>query len=307
MNVLIVGATGDVGSEAAKCAVEKGHRVRALVRNTSNREKLAEAKDKIEFSEGDILDKASLELAMEGMEALVISIRLTPGEKKKGLTYKDVELSGVKNLVEVAKQKGIKKIIHVSADGVGPECVSDMYQSKHQAEEAIRNSGIDYTIFKPSGMFKDFDFFHIPNVLKTGVTSMWPFGPIEFHMSPLSHIDLAKCMIDSLSNPAASNKTLGIGGPDCITQGDLLNMIAKEAGIKANYTQGVSKEKLIEMLKSNPEKSFFTAEQIKDFINDSKLDHTVIKEIFGIEFQRVEDFLKKAVPIVKASMAKQEK
>ncbi|MCK5513718.1 MAG: NAD(P)H-binding protein, partial [Deltaproteobacteria bacterium] len=203
MNVLIVGATGDVGSEAAKCAVEKGHRVRALVRNTSNREKLAEAKDKIEFSEGDILDKASLELAMEGTEALVISIRLTPGEQKKGLTYKDVELSGVKNLVEVARQKGIKKIIHVSADGVGPECVSDMYQSKHQAEEAIRNSGIDYTIFKPSGMFKDFNFFHIPNVLKMGETSMWPFGPIEFHMSPLSHIDLAKCMIDALSNPAA--------------------------------------------------------------------------------------------------------
>ena len=56
----------------------------------------------------------------------------------------------------------------MSADGVGPECVSDMYQSKHQAEEAIRNSGIDYTIFKPSGMFKDFNFFHIPNVLKMG-------------------------------------------------------------------------------------------------------------------------------------------
>ena len=49
------------------------------------------------------------------------------------------------------------------------------------------------------------------------------------------------------------------------------------------------------------------AEQIKDFINDSKLDHTIIKEIFGIEFQHVDDFLKKSVPIVKASMAKQEK
>ena len=61
------------------------------------------------------------------------------------------------------------------------------------------------------------------------------------------------------------------------------------------------------MVKNNPQKSFFTAEQIKDFINDSKLDHTVTKEIFGIEFQRVEDFLKKAVPIVKDSMAKQEK
>lgn len=307
MNVLIVGATGDVGSEAAKCALGKGHRVRALVRETSNREKLADAKDKIEFSEGDLLDKASLERSMDGMEAVVVSIRLTPGEQQKGRTYQDVELGGIKNLLDVAKQKGVKKIIHVSADGVGPNCVSDMYRSKYQAEEAIRHSGIDYTIFKPSGMFKDFNFFHIPNVLKMGETSMWPFGPIEFHMSPLAHTDLAKCMIDALNNKAASNKTLRIGGPDCITQGDLLNMIAKEAGIKANYTQGVSKEQLIEMVKSNPQKSFFTPEQIKDFINDSKLDHATINHIFGIPFQRVEDFLKKAVPAVKASMTKQEK
>ena len=150
MNTLIVGATGDVGSETAKSAVEKGHHVRALVRSTSNRDKLGSAKETIEFCEGDILDKASLDPAMEGMEALIIAIRLTPDEQDKGRTYQDIEFNGVKNLVEVAKQKGVQKIVHVSSDGVGPHCVSDMYQSKYQAEETIKNSGINYTIFKPS-------------------------------------------------------------------------------------------------------------------------------------------------------------
>jgi len=84
-------------------------------------------------------------------------------------------------------------------------------------------------------------------------------------------------------------------------------MIAKEAGVNANYTKGVSKEQLIERVKSNPEKSFFTAEQLQDFINDSKIDHNVIKAIFGIEFQRVGDYIKKTVPKVKASLAKQKK
>ncbi len=307
MNILVIGATGDVGSEAAKNAVAKGHKVRALVRSTSNRDKLGEAKSKIEFVEGDILDKASLEPAMNGIEALIISIRLNPGEIKKGRTYKDVELQGVKNLVEVAKKKGVKKIIHVTAVGVGPQCLSDMYMAKHQSEEEIRNSGIGYTIFKPSGMFKDFRFFHVPNVIKMGEATKWPFGPINFHMNPLSHVDLAKCMVDALTNPKAANKSLEIGGPDCITQGDLLNMIAKEAGIKANYTEGVTKEQLIEMVKANPQKSFFTAEQIKDFINDTILDHKVIKDIFGIEFQHVSEFIKNIVPAVKASMAPQGK
>ncbi len=304
MKVLVVGATGDVGSAAAKIAVTKGHSVRALVRSTSNRDKLGEAQDKVEFVEGDILDPGSLERTLEGAEAMIVSIRLTPGEMQKGRTYKDVEEQGVKNLLEAGRKKGVKKIIHVSAAGVGPHCVSDMYRAKHQAEEAIRQSGIDYTIFKPSGMFKDFQFFHIPTVIKLGATNKWPSSPIEFHMNPLSHLDLAQCMVDALTNPKASNKTLEIGGLDCITQGDLLNMIAKEAGINANYTEGVSKEELIARVKSSPQKGFFTAEQLQDFLIDKKIDHSVIQEIFGIRFQTVAEYLKQAVPAVKEAMAK---
>ena len=306
MNILVVGATGDVGSAAAKIAVKKGHRVRALVRNTSNRDRLGEAKDKIEFVEGDMLDKASLERALEGMEAVIISIRLTEAEKAKGRTYHDIEYSGVKNVVDAAKKKGVKKIIHVSAGGVSQKSGSDMYQAKYQSEEAIRKSGIGYTIFQPSGMFKDFEAYHIPTVIKMGVTNKWP-SPIHFHMSPLSHIDLAKCMVDALTNPKALNKTLEIGGPDCITQAELLNMIAKEAGINTTYTEGVSKEELIEMVKKNPERSFFSVEMLKDFFNDKRLDFKIIDEIFGIEFQRVGDFLKEAVPRVKAALTKQGK
>jgi len=304
MKVLIAGATGDVGSETAKIAVEKGHHVRALVRNTSNRDKLGKAKNTIEFYEGDILDKASLEPAMEGTNALIISIRLTPAEVKRGRAYKDVELEGVKNLVEIAIQKGIKKIIHVSALGVGPHCLSDMYQAKYQAEEVIIHSGIDYTIFQPSGMFKDFQKSHIPRVLKKGEATRWPYSPITLKMSPLSHGDLAKCVVDTLTNPAASNKRISIGGPDTITQGDLLNMIAKEAGINAHYTESISKEQLMEKVKSDPENSFFTPEQLKDFLADSEVDHAAIKEIFGIEFLRVEDFIKETIPKVKAELAK---
>lgn len=306
MNVLVIGATGDVGSEAAQCALKQGHTVRALVRKTSNRDKLGQAKEKISFKEGDMLDLSSLGPAMDGMEGLIISIRLTPGEIKQGRTYQDVELGGVKNLVAVGTEKGIRKIIHVSAAGVGPRCVSDMYLAKHQAEETIRHSGLDYTIFKPSGMFKDFRAFHIPMVLKLGATNTWPTGPLHFRMNPLSHIDLAHCMVDALTNPAASNKTFDIGGPDCITLGALLNMIAREAGIEASYTQGVSKEELIERVRKNPQQSFFTAEQLEDFLNDSIIDHTPIRETFGVPFERVEAYLKKAVPAVKAALAKQQ-
>jgi hypothetical protein len=81
-------------------------------------------------------------------------------------------------------------------------------------------------------------------------------------------------------------------------------MIAKEAGIKAHYTEGVSKEELIARLKSNPQKAFFTAEQLQDFLIDKKIDHKPIQEIFGIKFQPVGEFLKQAVPAIKEALAK---
>jgi len=307
MNILVVGAIGDIGSAVTKAAVEKGHSVKAFDISPSQMDKLGEAKNKVAFFEGDILDKASLEPAMEAVKAVIITIRLNQEQMKKGRTYKDVELDGIKNIVEVAQQKRVQKIVHISVDGVGPDCVSDMYQAKFQAEEAIRNSGIDYTIFRSSGLFKDFNFFFIPNILKLGETDTWPFGPVDIHMCPLSHFDLAKCMVSATNNPAASNKTISMGGPDCLTQGELLNMIAKEAGVNATYTKGFSKEQLIEMVKKNPQQSFFTAEQLQDFIVDSKINHSVIKEMFGVEFQSVGDYIKEAVPKVKAALSKQTK
>jgi nucleoside-diphosphate-sugar epimerase len=156
-------------------------------------------------------------------------------------------------------------------------------------------------------MFKDFDFFHIPSVLKMGVTERWPYGPVDVHMNPLSHVDLAQCMVRALDNPKATRLTLEIGGPDCVTQGDLLNMIARVAGIQTNYTEGVSKEQLIAMVRSNPQKGFFTAEQLQDFINDMKIDHKPVLEIFGVQFQTLEDYLQKAVPRVKAALEQQQK
>ena len=307
MNILVVGAIGDIGSAVTKAAVEKGHSVKAFDVSKANIDKLGEAKNKVEFFEGDILDKATIEPAMEGVEAVITTIRLNQDQMQKGRGYNDVELGGIKNVVEVAQQKGVRKIVHISVDGVGPDCVSDMYQAKFQAEEAIRNSAIDYTIFQSSGLFKDLDFFFIPNILKLGETDTWPFGPVDIHMCPLSHFDLAKCMVSATNNPAASNKTISMGGPDCLTQGELLNMIAKEAGVNATYTKGFSKEQLIEMVKKNPQQSFFTAEQLQDFIVDSKINHSVIKEMFGVEFQSVGDYIKEAVPKVKAALSKQTK
>ena len=83
---------------------------------------------------------------------------------------------------------------------------------------------------------------------------------------------------------------------------DALRPISMQVGVLKREDR-----EIIERVKENPQQSFFTAEQLQDFLNDSVSNHTPIKETFGITFQRVGDYLKKAVPEVKAAMAKQQK
>jgi NADH dehydrogenase len=306
MHILIIGALGDVGSAATKYAVAKGHRVTAFDLSKANTATFGEARDKVAFFEGDVMDTASLLPAMEGVNAVITTIRLTTEQMLKGRSYKDVEFQGIKNVVDVARAQGVRKFVHLSVDGLCLGC--EMCQAKSQAEEVIRNSGMDYTIFRSSALFKEFDSFFIPQVLKTGNGATdWLYGPIDIRHCPLSHLDLAQCMVLAADNPKASNKIIPIGGPDCITLSDLLHMIAKEAGFKAHFTSSVSKEVLLQSIQNNLRQSLFTARQIQDFMLDSTIDHAAIRDMFGVEFQRMGDYIRQAVPRVRAAMAGRQK
>ena len=308
MKILVVGATGMVGSEVVKIAVGKGLTVKALIRKDDSRDKIAEVINKIKCYEGDVLDSDSIASAMDGgVEALVIAIRFDQKEQAMGRSYMTTEAKGVQNLVNASVENGVQKIVYISVDRAGPEAVSERYQAKHQAELCIMDSDINYTIFKPSGMFFDFKNVHIPMVLRLGEVDYWPLGPVDLKMAPISHVDLAKCMVDVLSNPKADNVRLLTGGPETITQGDLLNMIAKKAGINANYTKGASREELIERARQHPEKSFFSPEEIQDFYTEKDGDYSAAQEIFDFPFQRVEDYLNIAVPEVIATFAEKKR
>lgn len=90
MNILAVGALGDVGSAVTKKAVAKGHRVKAFDVSKANIAKLGPVQDKVTFFEGDIMDRSSLAPAVEGVNAAITTIRLTPDQMKKGRGYKEV-------------------------------------------------------------------------------------------------------------------------------------------------------------------------------------------------------------------------
>ena len=115
MKILITGATGLVGSAAARQFLSEGHTVSALYRKDSDRSLLSDIASRIQWIEGDILDISSLEAATEGIDYMVHTaavVSFVPRDRK--MMYK-VNVEGTANVVNVCLKSGIRKLCHVSS------------------------------------------------------------------------------------------------------------------------------------------------------------------------------------------------
>src|SRR5512140_805561 len=149
MNVFITGATGFVGREIVRQVRAAGHSISVLARDTGSQSALKlRSEFGVNIRAGDILDEDSLSEALTGADAAIhlVGIIAEVGDK----TFERVHVAGTLNTLGVARRQGIKRFVHMSALGSRPGAVSRYHQSKWAAEEAVRSSGLAFTIFRPS-------------------------------------------------------------------------------------------------------------------------------------------------------------
>ena len=141
MKVLIAGATGMVGGEAARILSSEGDAVRALVRSTTSGEKVAALKGAgIEVFEGDLRDRASLDAACEDVEAVITTVSAMPFSWQEGNTIGDVDRDGTIRLIDAAAAAGAKRFVHTSFPHP-PEPGFALGDAKATAEDHLRASG----------------------------------------------------------------------------------------------------------------------------------------------------------------------
>jgi uncharacterized protein YbjT (DUF2867 family) len=152
--VLVAGATGRTGQHVVTELLEQGYKVRAFVRDIeAAREKLG---DEIEYAKGDVREPASIDAALDGVFAIVSSIGAGRGESGNGPEF--VDYGGVKNLAEAAAKARLSQFVLVSSGGVTDEdhVLNKMFDNvliwKFKGEEAVRASGVPYTIVRPGGL-----------------------------------------------------------------------------------------------------------------------------------------------------------
>jgi uncharacterized protein YbjT (DUF2867 family) len=230
MRVFLTGGTGFVGQEVVKQLHAAGHWLRLLVRNANSAPvRCLLAKNEAEAHAGDVTRAESLAGALGGIEALVhlVGIISEAGES----TFENVHVRGTKNIVEAAKQAGVRRFVHMSALGTRAGAPSRYHQTKWGAEETVRGSGLDYTIFRPSLIYGPGD--ELVNLF-AGISRVSPvvpvLGAVGARFQPVAVEAVAAAFTKAAGEPRASGQTYDLCGPERFTMGEMLDEILAVLG-----------------------------------------------------------------------------
>jgi NADH dehydrogenase len=237
VKVFVTGASGFVGEEVLRQLHQAGHAIRILARNPTHftsggrASPRAETSAEIEIHPGNILDPATLPDGLRGTDAIIHLVGIISEVGRN--TFENVHTRGTQNIVNAAQQAGVRRFIHMSALGTRANAVSRYHQSKWAAEEILRQSNLDYTIFRPSIIYGPHD--HFVNLFAN--MSRWsPMLPIigdgRAKMQPVPVEDVAKCFVRALSESKSIGQTYDLGGKDILSFEEILDTILEVTGRK---------------------------------------------------------------------------
>lgn len=215
--VAVAGGSGFVGRSIVRELAARGNNVIVL----SHRPPIATTDRLIEFRQADVTQPERLPDALAGADTLVICLafRNSPIEApRRGQTFERVDAAGTEALVAAARAAGIRRLVYISGAGAAPDARRHWFRAKWRAEEAIRGSGVVYTIFRPSWIYGPGDR-SLNRFL--GFTRWLPFVPQIGNgrqiLAPVFVDDIGALVGDALVTPAANNATLEVGGPETLT------------------------------------------------------------------------------------------
>lgn len=227
--ILVVGATGVVGGMITRGLLEQGREVRILVRRDSPSSQLVQqglatsAEELIASGahavHGDLRDRASLDAALEGVDAVISTAN--SATRGGADNPQSVDLEGNRNLIEAARDANVEHLVFISQLGADPDHPTLFMRAKGQSESALRASGIGYTILAPTAFMEFWPAMVVgmPALQGRPVTLV---GEGNRRHSFVSNRDVASFAVAAVGNPAARNRHLAIGGPEALSWRDVV-------------------------------------------------------------------------------------
>ncbi|WP_224336520.1 SDR family oxidoreductase [Haloprofundus halobius] len=258
--ILVVGATGELGTAIVRELVDDGHRVRAFVRPASAYEHLVGPN--VEFAYGDLRDPLSVDRAVDGVETVVATANAVA--PRDGSTFEMVDDEGYRALIEAAERHRVGRFVYVSTPETSLDDEVPSFTYKRMNERRLRESGLTYTVVR-SSLFMDSWLALVGSSIPTrgAERSIWdrPFwftrafrrltgrlverrgralvpGDGSTRHAFVSVDDVAAFVAACVDNPAAENATIHVGGPELLSWTEVVDAYSEALGrpVRPIYT-----------------------------------------------------------------------
>ncbi|MBI5940167.1 MAG: SDR family oxidoreductase [Caulobacterales bacterium] len=221
MRVLVLGASGFIGSHVAAALMAAGHQVRAGARRPETARRLAPGHDWVRADFGDLAAAADWTPLLAGTDAVVNCVGVL--QDGAGDSVKAAHETGPRALIVACQEQGVSRLIHLSAVGADLGAAPAYARSKQATEVMLANSSLDWVVLRPSlvlarGVYGG-------SALLRGLAAFPAVIPVaggDQRFRPLAMDDLCAAVVRLLSSDAPSRLTLDLAGPDVVTLGDLL-------------------------------------------------------------------------------------
>ncbi len=297
--VLVVGATGLVGTAVCQKLVARGETVRALVRDTSSAEKVEVLKSAgVELHRGDLKDFDSIAAACRGVDA-VISTASSTLSRQHGDSIESVDAAGQLNLLDAAKAANVERFLFVSFRRQ-PDLSFPLGAAKERVENALKS--FNFTILRASWFMEvwlsaalGFDYANAAARI---------YGPGTKPISWVSFQDVAEMCALSLRHPAAERSTIEFGGPKALSPLEVVAIFESLSG-RQFQVEHVPEPALLSQFEGatdSMQKSF--AALMLGYARGDAMDMAPVVAEFGIELTSVHDYARRVLATEPTTMAR---
>jgi uncharacterized protein YbjT (DUF2867 family) len=227
MKIAITGATGFVGRHLARTLSYRGHQLALVARGVDGRDRTVRRIHGAEFHAASIADEDALAQVFAGCDAVAhcAGINREIGDQ----TYARIHVTGTQAVVNAARRAGVKRIALMSFLRARADCGSGYHESKWQAEEIVRGSGLDYTILKAGVIYGRGD--HLLDHLARSIMTVRLFARVgrDEAVRPVAVEDVVR-VFEAALDGRLSGRTVAVIGPESLPFSDVVRRVASAVG-----------------------------------------------------------------------------
>ena len=228
MIVLIAGGTGFVGKHLTRALADAGHKI-ILARRPGS---------KAQTPQDEIIEVVNIDPRQEivggnfNADAIINLVGIIREFPSRGITFHKAHFEVTRSLVDFARRAGIPHFLQMSALGVKPDAESGYMRTKYDGERYVRESGLHWTIFRPSLIFGPGD--HVVTLFNSLIRRLPVIGVVgdgQYKLQPVHISDVCAGFIRALTDQRARGRTFEFGGLEIMTFDRMLDVIGEVIGI----------------------------------------------------------------------------